>query len=93
MLLPREPLANIDSVMPTLPSDLWLFTIRAQEKFEYRSMNFETNPKYEFSNVQNVLSRKDVSDVSEIWILVIRICLGFRYLYLEFSLGSFFNRA
>jgi len=32
------------------------------------------NTKPEFSNVQNVTSRKDLSDVSVIWILVIRIC-------------------
>ncbi len=43
-------------------------------------------PSFEFSNVQNVTSRKDLSGVSVIWILVIRICFGFRYSDFGFTL-------
>jgi len=48
-------------------------------KFEIRNPKHETNIKSEFSNVQNVTSQEDMSVVSVIWILVIRICFGFRY--------------
>jgi len=40
---------------------------------------FGRDPSFEFSNVQNVTSQEDMSVVSVIWILVIRICFGFRY--------------
>ena len=40
---------------------------------------FGRGPSFEFSNVQNVTSQEDMSVVSVIWILVIRICFGFRY--------------
>ncbi|MDH3558861.1 MAG: hypothetical protein OES18_23725, partial [Deltaproteobacteria bacterium] len=37
------------------------------------------------SNVQNVTTQKDLSGVSVIWILVIRICFEFRYSDFGFS--------
>jgi hypothetical protein len=43
-------------------------------------------PQGRFSNVQNVTTRKDLSGVSVIWILVIRICFGFRYSDFGFTL-------
>jgi hypothetical protein len=46
-------------------------------KFEILNPKHETNTKSEFSNVQNVTSRKVLSGVSVIWISVIRICFGF----------------
>jgi len=55
-------------------------------KFEIRSTKHETNLKSEFSNVQNVNTRKDLFCVSVIWILVIRICFGFRYSDFGFKL-------
>ena len=48
-------------------------------KFEIRNPKHETNLKSEFSNVQNVNIQRELSSVSVIWILVIRICFGFRY--------------
>ncbi len=48
-------------------------------KFEILNPKHETNTKSEFSNVQNVTIQSDLSSVSVIWILVIRICFGFRY--------------
>ena len=40
---------------------------------------FGRGPSFEFSNVQNVTAQNDLSGVSVIWILVIRICFGFYY--------------
>ncbi len=59
-------------------------TLRAGPQF--RNPKHETNTKSEFSNVQNVTSRKDLSAVSVIWILEIRICFGFRYSDFGFTL-------
>jgi hypothetical protein len=56
-------------------------------KIEIRNTKHETNTKSEFSNVQNVTSRKELSGVSVIWILVIRICFGFRYSDFGFKLA------
>jgi hypothetical protein len=55
-------------------------------KFEIRNPKHETNTKSEFSNVQNVTAQNDLSGVSVIWILVIRICFGFRYSDFGFTL-------
>ena len=55
-------------------------------KFEIRSTKHETNLKSEFLNVQNANTEKDLSPVSIIWILVIRICLRFRNSDFEFCL-------
>ena len=44
------------------------------------------SPSFEFSNVQNLTAQKDLSVVSVIWILVIRICFGFRYSDFGFKL-------
>ena len=54
-------------------------TPRITGKHEIRNSKHETNSKYECSNVQSGTTIKDFSDVSVIWILVIRICFGFRY--------------
>jgi len=59
-------------------------------KFEIRNTKHETNTKSEFSNVQNVTTRKVLSGVSDIWILVIRICFGFRYSDFGFTLDMCF---
>jgi hypothetical protein len=66
-----------------------LFHCEHQEfvtKYEIRSTKHETNLKSKFSNVQNVNTEEDLSPVSIIWILVIRICLRFRYSDFEFCL-------
>jgi hypothetical protein len=46
-------------------------------KSEIQNPKHETNTKSEFSNVQNISVYRDLSCVSVIWILVIRICFGF----------------
>jgi hypothetical protein len=44
---------------------------------QFQNPKHETNTKSEFLNVQNVTSRKELSGVSVIWILVIRILSDF----------------
>ncbi len=56
-------------------------------KFEIRNPKHETNTKSEFSNVQNVTTQEELSGVLVIWILVIRICFGFRYSDFGFKLS------
>ncbi len=56
-------------------------------KFEIRNPKHETNTKSEFSNVQNITIQRDLSSVSVIWILVIRICFGFRYSDFGFTIA------
>jgi len=58
-------------------------------KFEIRNPKHETNTKSEFSNVQNVTSPEELSGVSVIWILVIRVCFEFRYLDFGFTIDMF----
>jgi hypothetical protein len=68
-----------------------LFHCKHQEfvtKYEIRSTKHETNIKSEFSNVQNLNTEEELSFVSIIRILVIRICLGFRYSDFGFHIGT-----
>ena len=70
-----------------------LFHCEHQEfvtKSEIRSTKHETNLKSEFLNVQNANTEKDLSPVSIIWILVIRICLRFRNSDFGFTLAMCF---
>jgi hypothetical protein len=60
----------------------------AKRKSQIPSTKHQTNSKSQFDNVQNVNARKDLFCVSVIWILVIRICFGFRYSDLGFEAGG-----